>query len=177
MPAAVTVLLAATLILAAIAKIRDPEPFRESLRIALPDRSARGIAATLPIVELVLAAALVAAPAGTAGRIAALLVLGLLLAFTAALLWLERRAASRRDGMLLRCNCFGSGGDGDPATGRVRNLLLAVGAAALVAAPAGPLWRVDAGELAGAACVAIGLTCVWQLAVALRRLRTVGLPS
>jgi uncharacterized membrane protein YphA (DoxX/SURF4 family) len=173
-PAAVTVLLAATLTLAAIAKIRDPAPFRTTLRVALSDRAARAVALLLPPIELVLAIALVS---GVAGSLVAALTLLLMVAFTAALWWLERRALASRAGTLLRCNCFGSGGDGDPATGRVRNLLLAAGAAVLVVEPAGALWDVGAGELAGAACVAVGLTCVWQLAIALRRLTRVGLPS
>lgn len=170
---AVSLLLAATLSLAGIAKLRDPEPFRRTLRTVVPASIARVVAAVLPPVELVLAVLLVA---GVGGRLVAGIVLLLMLGFTVALWLVERRAADAGQA-LVSCNCFGAGGDGDPATGRVRNLLLAVAAATLVAWPAEAVWDVAVGQVVGAACVVVGAVCVWQLALSLQRLHALGASS
>src|SRR4051794_23400651 len=153
MAAAVCLLLAGTLAWAGVAKARDPAPFRITLRALVSRDAARRLAIAVPALELALAALLVA---GVAPRLVAALVLGLLSVFSAALWRLGD----------VSCACFGATpSDG----GRARNGLLAAGAAFLVAQPAGALWGVAAGELAGAATVAAGLACVWQLGTALAR--------
>jgi uncharacterized membrane protein YphA (DoxX/SURF4 family) len=151
--AAVSLLLAGTLAWAGALKAADPAPFRVTLRSLVSYRAARRLAFVVPVVELGLAVLLVA---GVAPRVVAVLVLGLLALFTAALWRLGAVSAA--------CHCFGASDGGD---GRLRNALLAAGAACLVVWPAGPLWAVGAGELAGAATVAAGLACVWQLGTAL----------
>lgn len=164
---AASVLLAATLALAGIAKLRDPGPFRRTLRTVVSAPVAWTTAAVLPIVELALAALLVA---GVGGRIVAGIVLALMLGFIAAL-WLVERRAADAGRALVSCNCFGSGGDGDPVAGRVRNALLAAAAVVLVVRPADAVWAAPAGQVVGAICVAVGAVCVWQLALALQRVR------
>src|SRR5262245_27759145 len=153
MAAAVALLLTGTLAWAGVAKAADPAPFRVTLRSLVSYRAARRLAVAVPLAELGLAALLVA---GVAPRLVAALILALLVVFTAALWRLGAVSAA--------CHCFGAGDGGD---GRLRNALLAAGAAFLVAQPAGALWEVGAGELAGAATVAAGLACVWQLGSAL----------
>jgi hypothetical protein len=149
--AAVSLLLAGTLAWAGALKVADPAPFRVTLRSLVGARAARRLAFAVPLVELGLAGLLVAGVAP-----APALVLALLALFTAAL-W-------RLGSVSTACHCFGATEGGD---GRLRNALLAAGAAFLVVQPAGALWGVEAGELAGAATVAAGLACVWQLGTAL----------
>jgi len=153
--AAVCLLLAGTLALAGAAKAADPAPFRVTLRALASRGTARRLALAVPALELALAALLVA---GVAPRVVAGLVAALLAAFTAALWRLGRVSAA--------CHCFGASESGGA---RTRNALLTAGAAYLAARPAGALWSVEAGELAGAATVAAGLVCVWQLGTALAR--------
>jgi uncharacterized membrane protein YphA (DoxX/SURF4 family) len=153
MAAAVALLLAGTLAWAGLAKAADPAPFRMTLRALVSYRAARRLAMAVPLVELGLAALLVA---GVAPRAVAAGIVVLLVVFTAALWRLGAVSAA--------CHCFGASDGGD---GRLRNALLAAGAVFLIAQPAGPLWEIAAGELAGAATVAAGLVCVWQLGTAL----------
>lgn len=153
MAAAVCLLLAGTLAWAGAAKAADPAPFRVTLRSLVPAATARRLAVAVPAVELILAALLVA---GAVPRVVAALVLVLLAVFTAALTRLGAVSAA--------CHCFGASQSG---AGRLRNALLAAGAAFLVVHPAGALWQVSAAELAGAATVAAGLACAWQLTTAL----------
>jgi uncharacterized membrane protein YphA (DoxX/SURF4 family) len=146
MTTALCVLLAGSLLTAAVAKLRDPRGFRATLRaLGAPDAMAWAV----PALEIALAAAL----AGGGGRAAAAGTIVLLAAFTLVL------------GRLgdVPCRCFGAGSDGDARAGQVRNLALGALALALVARPAAPLWDAGARELAGAATVAAGLTCVWLL--------------
>jgi uncharacterized membrane protein YphA (DoxX/SURF4 family) len=165
MSAAVTLLLAATFLAAAIAKFRAPQPFVATLQTLIGARWAGPVARVVPVGELVLAAALLA---GVAPRLVAAIVLIVLAAFS--LVLMRIRSAVTADGSVLPCNCFGAG-DGDPATGLVRNGLLGVLTAALIAWPVGgPVWDLDAGALAASATVALGAACVWHLAVALRPL-------
>lgn len=153
MAAAVCLLLAGTLAWAGAAKAADPAPFRVTLRALTSPAGARRAAIAVPAVELILAALLVA---GVAPRVVAVLVLALLAVFSVALTRLGAVSAA--------CHCFGASASG---AGRLRNALLAAGAAVLVVHPAGPLWQVGAAELTGAATVAAGLACVWQLTTAL----------
>ena len=150
--AAACLLLAGTLAVAALAKLADRAAFRATLSRLVAPPLARTLTLAVPAAELALAAALVC---GLGGRLAPAAALLLLLAFTAVL------------GRAVPCRCFGAAGDGDPAAARVRNALLGAAAAALIVWPAGPLWEVPAGELAGAATVAAGLACAWSLARAL----------
>jgi uncharacterized membrane protein YphA (DoxX/SURF4 family) len=158
MSAALTLLLAVTFSVAAIAKLRDPRPFVATLRALVPGPAAAPLARAVPIGELLLAALLVT---GLAPRVAALLALVALAVFSVAL------SRLRQDPSLPGCNCFG-GGVADPQAGLVRNGLLGLAALALVAWPMdGALWTQSAAALAGAVTVAVGAACVWQLGGAL----------
>jgi uncharacterized membrane protein YphA (DoxX/SURF4 family) len=157
MSAAATLLLAVTFAAAAIAKLRAPQPFVATLTALVSARAARPLARAVPVLELALAAALVA---GLAPRLMALVSLVLLGVFSLAL------GRLRQDPGLPSCNCFGAGGD--PGGGLVRNALLAVAALVVLVAPLdGPLWSLSASELAGGATVAVGAACCWLLARAL----------
>jgi hypothetical protein len=142
---AVCLLLAGTLAWAGFAKLADPAPFRVTMRSLGAER----LAPAVPVAELAVAALLVAAP-----PVGAALALALLAVFTFALSRLE-----------VPCHCFGATTRDD---GRARNALLAAGALYVLLRSAGAVWTVQAGELAGAATVAAGLACVWQLGTALR---------
>lgn len=155
MAAAVALLLAGTLAWAGLAKAADPVPFRVTLRALVSARAARRLTLAVPLLELALAALLVA---GVAPRLVPGLIVALLAVFTVAL--------GRLGVVSAACHCFGASAGGD---GRLRNALLGAGAIALVAWPAGALWDVGAGELAGAATVAAGLACAWNLSTALAR--------
>ncbi len=156
MAAAVCLLLAGTLAWAGAAKAAAPAPFRATLRaLGAP----AWLAVAVPAAELGLAALLLA---GVAPRVVAAAVLALLAAFTVALTRLGSVSAG--------CHCFGAT---DGGAGRLRNALLAAGAVALIAWPPADLWTLGAGELAGAATVAAGAACAWQLAVATVGLRPV----
>jgi len=148
---AISMLLAVTLLVAALAKLRDPAPFRATLRTLTGTRAARVLTVAVPVTEAVLAVALIAGVSA-----AALGVLALMLAFTAVL-----------GRLIVPCNCFGARNDLRPGAARVRNLLLATGALAIVVWPAEAVWHVPAGELLAAATVVVGAICVWQLLVAL----------
>ena len=152
MTTALCVLLAGSFLIAGVAKLRDRPAFAATLASL---RAPAELARALPVAEIALAGALVAG----GGRVAALVALAALGAFTVALARLGR----------VPCRCFGAGADGDPRTGQLRNLLLAAAAAALAVRPAPALWDVAARELAGAATVAAGLACAWLLAAALAR--------
>ncbi len=148
-------LLAATLLVAALAKLRDPAPFRATLRTLTGARTARVLTVAVPIAEALLAGALIAGVAG-----AAFAALALMVVFTAVLGRLER-------GRGIPCNCFGARSDTRPVAARARNLLLAAGALALIVWPAEALWHVPVGDLLAAATVVVGLVCVWRLLAAL----------
>ena len=148
---AISMLLAVTLLVAALAKLRDPAPFRATLRTLTGARAARVLTVAVPVTEALLALALIAGVGA-----AALGVLALMLGFTAVL-----------GRLVVPCNCFGARSDARPAAARTRNLLLAAAALALLVWPAEALWHVPAGDLLAAATVVVGLVCVWQLLVAL----------
>ncbi|MGE4424962.1 MAG: MauE/DoxX family redox-associated membrane protein [Solirubrobacteraceae bacterium] len=170
MSAALVLLLAGTFALAAAAKLRDPVAFGGTVGMVTGPATTRWVVRTLPVTEAALAVVLVV---GVVPRVAAVVSAALLVAFTVALTAVERavRAAAPDDAPLVPCNCFGAGSDGDPVGGRVRNLLLAGVAVALIVAPGDGLSAIEIEELAGAATVAIGAVCAWQLTLALWRLR------
>ncbi len=147
-------LLAVTLLVAALAKLRDPAPFRATLRTMTGARAARVLTVAVPVTEALLAAALIAGL-----PIAAVAVVALMLAFTAVLGRIERG--------VIPCNCFGARSDVRPAAARTRNLVLAAAALALLVWPAEALWHVPARDLLAAATVVVGLICVWRLLAAL----------
>lgn len=162
MSAAVILVLAVTFAAAAVHKLRDRQPFVATLDALVPGRLARPLSLAVPAGELLLAAALVA---GVLPRLVALLAIAALAAFSLALVRLRAAARGRA---AIPCNCFGAAGDGDPATGLVRNgLLMALAVAALLWPVGGPLWALPPAELAGATTVALGLLCCWQLSAAL----------
>ncbi len=148
---AISMLLAVTLLVAALAKLRDPAPFRTTLRTVTGARAARVLTVAVPVTEALLAVAMIAGVSA-----ASLGVIVLMLAFTVVL-----------GRLVVPCNCFGARSDLRPAAARVRNLLLAAGALAIVVWPAEAVWHVPAGELVAAATVVVGAICVWQLLVAL----------
>lgn len=162
MSAAVILVLAVTFAAAAVHKLRDRQPFVATLDALVPGRAARPLAYAVPVGELLLAGALVA---GVLPRLVALLCIAALAVFSLALLRLRDAGRGRA---VIPCNCFGAAGDGDPATGLVRNgLLMGLAMAALVWPVDAPLWTLPAADLAGAATVALGLLCCWQLGAAL----------
>jgi len=155
--AAATLLLAVTFAAAAIAKLRDPQPFVATLSALVSPRAARPLARAVPIGELALAAWLLT---GAAPRAAALVALAALALFS---LQLRRLKA---DPGLPSCNCFGGGGD--PSGGLLRNALLALAAVVALVWPVdGAVWTLSASALAGAATVALGVVCAWTLGRAL----------
>jgi len=165
MSAAVILVLAVTFAAAAVAKLRDREPFVATLRALVPARAAAPLSRVVPVLELVLAGALIA---GVLPRLVALLVLAALAGFSLALVRLRAASAATAGRSVIPCNCFGAAGDGDPTTALVRNGLLAALAVAAALWPVdGALWTLSASALAGAATVALGALCAWQLAVAL----------
>ncbi len=167
-----TLLLSGVFAMAALSKLRDPEPFAQTVTALLasarkrsphagnvshvptPTRFGTAIARAVPVAEMALAALLIS---GVAPRAAALAVLMTLVAFSAALVRL------RRDPSLPACNCFGTG-DGDTRAGLVRNGVLAVLALLTLASPIhGPVWGTSASTLAGAVTVCVGTVCLWTL--------------
>jgi hypothetical protein len=169
MTAALTLLLAGTLLIAAVLKLRDPDGLVVVLRQLAGRRrpsvaTARAATRALALVEVAVAAGLLLA-AGSA--VPALACAVLLVALSAAL----RTAAARAPRALASCHCFGAAGDAPPAQGLVRNALLVAGAAVVALAPPGRLWSIDAPDLAGAATVAVGLACAWGLSTLAWRLR------
>jgi len=160
MSQAVMLVLAATLLVAALAKLRAPGPFAAVLATLVGPRHVRPLSFAVVLGELTLAVALLS---GTHGRAVALVTLAVLAGFSAALLALRKSATD-----IPSCNCFGAR-SGDPADGLARNAALAALAVALVIAPVGePAWSVALEDLVAAATVAVGAACCWQLARTLR---------
>jgi uncharacterized membrane protein YphA (DoxX/SURF4 family) len=129
---------------AGVAKLRQPAVTAATFRtLRLPAH--RVLARAVPVIELALAALLVAAP-----RLGGPVAMTLLVAFT---LLLARRLSQ---GETVSCGCFGSARQ-DPiaATDLVRNGLL-VALAAVVAAAAVPAVPDLAALVAGTAAIAIG---------------------
>lgn len=124
---AARIVLAAVLLVAAAAKLRDRDATRERAVALLGDRAGKAAAASLPGAEAVVALALVVWWSPVPGVVAALM-LG---AFTAVLV----RAQVRH----VPCPCFGGvGGDAPPGPGAVmRNAFLIVCAVLSTASPAG----------------------------------------
>jgi uncharacterized membrane protein YphA (DoxX/SURF4 family) len=155
-----SLLVGAVFVTAGMSKLLDPERFRTALA-AFDGRLAAAAAAIVPPGELVLGVWLAS---GLAQRAGALIAVAVLLAFSWALVRLGRSGAAD-------CGCFGAQGSGDYAAGLARNGLLALACLALAVAP-GPVWSADPAEVAGSACVAVGLTCLWQCLLAARNLTT-----
>ncbi len=167
MATASILLLAGTFALAAVAKLRDLGPFRRTVGLVVRRPGATSaIAWLVPAAELALAAWLVS---GAAPRAAGVAALALLAAFSLALTAVGRATRAAAADVVLPCNCFGTGAGGDVADGRRRNVALAVVAAVLVAWPPDGMPDVEQGL--GAATVALGAVCAWQLAVALAAAR------
>ena len=93
-------ILLAVFVLAAVAKLLDLEGTRRALReFGVPARFVRGLALSLPVAELAMAAALVPAATAPWGGVAAALLLGV---FTTAI------AANLAAGRAPDCHCFGN---------------------------------------------------------------------
>jgi uncharacterized membrane protein YphA (DoxX/SURF4 family) len=141
---ACAVLLAAVFVRAGAAKLARPGPTASSF-VALGVPAARATARAVPVVELLVAVALLTVP--RAGAISALV---LLVPFTAVL------ARAVRRGSDTPCNCFGSArAESVSAVDVVRNVLL--GALALVAtAAARPVTPATGAAVTAAAMSAAG---------------------
>jgi thiol-disulfide isomerase/thioredoxin len=155
----VRLLLAAVLATAGVAKLLDLPGSRRAVRaFGAPEWSVPLVATALPIVELLVAAALV--PAATA-RAAAGVAAGLLLAFAVVV------AIARLRGRTPECHCFGKLGAARAGWQTVaRNLGLAAVAFAVAAGPAGAIERDEA---AAAAAIALIAAQALVLLVLLRR--------
>ena len=124
--------LGAVFLLSGVVKIRDPGAFAiEVVNYQLAPRLAPWLAATLPVVELLVGALLVAGTRPWA-RAAALLSSAMLLVFTAAVSSVVAR------GINISCGCFG--GDTGPVTAMtvLRDVALLAAAAGLYALSAAP---------------------------------------
>jgi uncharacterized membrane protein YphA (DoxX/SURF4 family) len=159
MLAVIVLLLAAVFALAAVSKMRSRAAFEAMLRKLAPTRLVEPLTRIIPALELGLAAFLLS---GVALRWAALAAFLMLIVFT---LFLTRM---RRSG-LQGCACFGE--DSNSATaaaGIVRNLMLMLGAAFIIANPesARP-WQADFSGLLGQGTVVLGALCLWPCVVAL----------
>ena len=190
MSAALSLLLAGTLLTAAVAKLRDPAAFATTLaalrpsppnratasrdgrsvptasadrRKAAVDRRGSPLAAVGPRGSVVGARAV---PAVEAALAVALLAGGGRPAalVAAALLLLFTGLLRVLERRAIPCHCFGITPSG---SGLPRNAALLVLTATLIAAPADALWTVDLTELLGAATAALGAACAWSLARAL----------
>jgi hypothetical protein len=120
-----------------------------------------GPAATvIPLVELTVAAVLLA---GLWPREAAIAAIALLVLFTGVL---GRMWAS---GATLDCGCFGESSEAStPATGVVRNAALITAALLVVISPdSARLWAASVGTVAAATTVAAGAICLWLCVSAL----------
>jgi uncharacterized membrane protein YphA (DoxX/SURF4 family) len=120
------VILGALLVFAGALKLRDPTGFAtEITNYRLLPQLAPYLAATLPLVEIVLGAALILAPR-VWRRAAALASLGLLLVFTLAVAQVVVR------GINVDCGCFG--GNSGPVTALtvLRDIVLCVMAAGIL---------------------------------------------
>lgn len=152
---ACALLLAGTFVRASAAKVARPAETAMSF-VALGVPVAGAAARAVPVVELLVAVALLASP--RAGAIGAL---GLLVPFTAVL---ARAVAA---GIQTPCNCFGAArADPVSAVDVARNLLL-MGLAVAAATATEPTWPA-----AGAAAVAaVAFASGWAFLAALRQRR------
>lgn len=119
--------IAAVFVYAAVGKMSDVRGFAEDIANyqMLPDASITFVALTLPLLELFIGLALVS---GVGARGASLLAVGLLLAFSGAMV----QALAR--GIDLECGCFGEAAAASVDTWTVaRNMVLAAIAAAPLA--------------------------------------------
>lgn len=163
MPAALTLLLAGVFLASGAAKLRDPRGMVVLLRQAVsPAVPAFALTRGLAAAEVALGLLLLT---GLASRAAAVATGVVLVAFTAGLAVAARRAPEAA----ASCSCFGGTGEAPPSRAALRNGLLLVACAVVVARPPGAPWELGVEQLAGAATVAVGLPCAWLLAAALRR--------
>jgi putative oxidoreductase len=127
--AACCLVVSATFGIAGVGKLRRGLTFRATLADLVRGRLVRPVAVAVPIIELLIAALLVA---GFAPRLIAGLAIAALAAFSAAL-WRMKRVDSWS-----QCACFGEDGDGSSLdVGLVRNALLTLCAALIVVRPGG----------------------------------------
>ncbi|CAB4941940.1 unannotated protein [freshwater metagenome] len=154
-------LLAGVFLASGTAKLRDPAGMVVLLRQAVsPTVPAFALTRALAVVEVALGLVLLS---GVASRPAAVLSGAVLVVFTVAL----RVAARRAPEAAASCSCFGGSGGAPAGRAAARNALLLVAAAVVAVRAPGAPWDLAADELAGAACVAVGLPCAWLLAAAL----------
>lgn len=137
---------AGVLAVSGTAKALDPAGTADAVRaFGVPERLVLPLARALPPVELVVAILLVVSPPGHVGPLAAL---GLLSAFTAAVL------VNLQRGRRPECHCFGRLGSSDISARTVfRNLALMVITAAATAAPPTSLLAYAQERTAGAAAL------------------------
>ncbi len=138
--------LAGALLVAAVSKLRNPATTRAQTVALVGARMGGAIATALPIVEIVIAVALVVWTSAVPGVVAAVV----LLAFTGVLL----SAQARR----LPCPCFGGAGGATPVgpAAIIRNAVLIAYAVLATGSPSG----------ASAGAAAVGVVVLGAIAVA-----------
>ena len=163
MQSAAALLLAVTFGAAAVAKSRARITFRASLRDLLPRPFVRPVAELVPVVEVATALLIVS---GIAPREAAIAAIALLTLFSLALLRMWRLGSNQE------CACFGEAAEAaTPASGLVRNTLLAIGAASIIATPDGAGFG-DLGALLANITLVAGVIALWSAAVTVATFRT-----
>jgi uncharacterized membrane protein YphA (DoxX/SURF4 family) len=133
---AILVVLSALFVVAATGKLLNADDFVTALRLSrLPERTIAPLAVVVPVLEMLLALALVLAPARRLP--VAFAAAGLMLAiFTLWMGWIHARR------LRVRCGCFGGGGAeiGPRSIGRnLLLLLMAVGGLVLTSRTSSPL--------------------------------------
>ncbi len=159
MSGAIILLLASVFLLAAFSKIRDRDAFNRVLRQLVPRSLVQPLSRVLPIGEMLLAAALLS---GIAPRPALSASIVLLATFTLVLAQMRRRG-------LKGCACFGeTETNASPGTGIVRNLLLIIGAAAVMNHSA-PILIIgpDLSTALARVTLVVGAFCLWSCQIPL----------
>lgn len=151
--------LAGTLLTAALAKRRAPTQFRSILRDLVPGPMVQPLAVAVPAAEALVAALLIAGVAATQSAVAALV---LLLAFSIAL------ARMWQLGITQDCGCFGEASHAStPASGLLRNTALAACAVASIVWPPSAAWFSDIPSLLVHTVSVAGVIGVWTLTLVL----------
>jgi len=159
MSGAIILLLASVFLLAAFSKIRDRDAFKRVLRQLIPSSLVQPLSSIVPIGEMLLAAVLLSGIVPAPALAASIAVLA---AFTLVLAQMWRRG-------LRGCACFGETETNATAgAGIVRNLLLIVGAAAVMnqSAPISIIGPDLSSALARVTLVA-GAFCLWSCLIPL----------
>ncbi|MBA2717271.1 MAG: hypothetical protein H0U51_09520 [Propionibacteriales bacterium] len=154
-----SLVLAGTLLTAALAKRRAPTQFRSILRDLVPGPLVQPLAVVVPAAEALIAALIIA---GVATLLSAAAALILVIAFSVAL------ARMWQLGITQDCGCFGEASHAStPASGLLRNAVLAACAVALIGWPPSATWFSDTPSLLVHIVAVAGLFGVWTLTLLL----------